>query len=245
MKKKTGTVLKIIVIVILAVMFLLAVAAAYFTIKGYKMYSGAVAETPIAKKVEEIRSMEHFTCFEELPEIYVDAVVSVEDKRFWKHDGVDFLAICRAVWKDITTLSFAEGGSTITQQLMKNQYFTQEKKLERKVAEAFAALALEKEYSKEDIFELYVNTIYFGSGYYGIYDAAQGYFGKEPSELNEYEAVMLAGLPNAPSAYSPDSNPELAAQRMNQVLERMVACGALSQEDADRISNQGLKQANG
>lgn len=245
MKKRTGTVLKIVVIVILAVLFLLAVAGAYFAIKGYKMYASAVEETPIEEKVESIRSMDNFIEFEELPEIYVDAVISVEDKRFWTHGGVDFLAIMRAVWKDITTFSFVEGGSTITQQLMKNQYFTQEKKLERKFAEVFAAVALEKEYSKEDIFELYVNTIYFGSGYYGIYDAAQGYFGKEPSELTEYEAVMLAGLPNAPSAYSPDTSPELAVQRTNQVLERMVACGVISQEKADSIASQGLVQAGG
>lgn len=121
-------------------------------------------------------------------------------------------------------MSFVEGGSTISQQLMKNEYFTQEKKLERKFAEIFAAWELEREYSKKEIFELYVNTIYFGSGYYGIHDAAEGYFGKEPSELTEYEAIMLAGLPNAPSAYSPDTNPELARQRMKQVLEKMVEC---------------------
>lgn len=90
--------------------------------------------------------------------------------------------------------------------------------MERKFAEIFAAWEVEKQYDKEDIFELYVNTIYFGSGYYGIYEAAEGYFGKEPSELTEYEAVMLAGLPNAPSAYSPDTSPELAKQRMSQVL---------------------------
>lgn len=132
----------------------------------------------------------------------------------------------------------AEGGSTITQQLMKNEYFTQEKKLERKFAEIFAAWDIEKQCSKEDIFELYVNTIYFGSGYYGIYDAAEGYFGKEPSELSEYEAVMLAGLPNAPSAYSPDTSPELAKQRMRQVLDRMVECEVIDQTEADNLLAQ-------
>ena len=147
----------------------------------------------------------------------------------------------RAVWNDIHTLSFAEGGSTITQQLMKNEYFTQEKKLERKFAEIFAAWDIEKQYSKEDIFELYVNTIYFGSGYYGIYDAAEGYFGKEPSELNEYEAVMLAGLPNAPSAYSPDVSPELAKQQMRQVLDRMVECEVIDQDEADSLLAQAAE----
>src|SRR5699024_7094164 len=96
----------------------------------------------------------------------------------------------------------------------------------------------ENQCSKEDIFELYVNTIYFGSGYYGIYDAAEGYFGKEPSELSEYEAVMLAGLPNAPSAYSPDTSPELAKQRMRQVLDRMVECEVIDQTEADNLLAQ-------
>ena len=232
MKKRTGTFLKIAVIAVLAVMFLLAVAGAYFAIKGYKMYQNALEETPIAQKVESLRSMEHFIQFEELPEIYVDAVISVEDKRFWTHNGVDILAIFRAVWKDITTFSFAEGGSTITQQLMKNEYFTQEKKLERKFAEIFAALELEREYSKEDIFELYVNTIYFGNGYYCIKDASEGYFGKEPEDLTDYESTLLAGVPNAPSKYSPTVNLELAEKRQEQVVERLVACGLFTKERA-------------
>ena len=216
------------------------VVGGWFGIQGYNMYQDAIEDMPISEKVETIRAMDNFVEYEELPKIYIDAVISVEDKRFEEHHGVDYLAICRAAWNDIRTFSLAEGGSTITQQLMKNEYFTQEKKLERKFAEIFAAWEIEKQYSKEDIFELYVNTIYFGSGYYGIYDAAEGYFGKEPSELNEYEAVMLAGLPNAPSAYSPDISPELAKQRMSQVLTRMVECEVIDQDEADSL----LAQAN-
>lgn len=214
---------------------ILVAAGLWFGVRGYEMYKNAVEEIPFSEKAESIRSMEEFTTYEELPDVYIDAVVAVEDKRFWKHSGVDFLSIGRALWNDLCTLSLVEGGSTITQQLMKNQYFTQDKKLERKFAEAFAALELEKEYSKKEIFELYVNTIYFGSGYYGIYDAAQGYFGKEPSGLSDYEAVMLAGLPNAPSVYSPKENPELAEQRMRQVLERMEKCHMISENEALKI----------
>lgn len=221
-------------LVSLGLTFLLIVAV-FFGVKGYQMYQDAIHKTPLNEKVETIRNTEGFTKYEELPEIYVEAVVSVEDKRFWSHHGVDYLAVGRALWNDIRAMSFVEGGSTISQQLMKNEYFTQEKKLERKFAEIFAAWELEREYSKKEIFELYVNTIYFGSGYYGIHDAAEGYFGKEPSELTEYEAIMLAGLPNAPSAYSPDTNPELARQRMKQVLEKMVECEVLTQKEADAI----------
>ena len=93
--------------------------------------------------------------------------------------------------------------------------------------------------SKQEIFELYVNTIYFGDGYYGIYDAAKGYFGKQPSELSDYEAIMLAGLPNAPSAYSPSTNPELAYSRMKIVLSKMVECNAITQEEAEVILTDG------
>ncbi len=228
--------------VLLAVLSLLSLAfciilicGTVFGFMGYRMYKDAVNEVPLEEKVASIQSMDGFTEYEQLPQIYIDAVVSVEDRRFWSHNGIDPIAIGRAAWNDIRTLSFAEGGSTITQQLMKNLYFTQEKKLERKFAEIFAAFEMESAYNKEEIFELYVNTIYFGSGYYGIYEASQGYFGKQPSDLNDYEAVLLAGLPNAPSAYSLYENPELAKQRMRQVLSCMVSCEKITQDRADEL----------
>ena len=116
--------------------------------------------------------------------------------------------------------------------LAKNLYFTQEKKMERKVAEVFMAFALERDYSKNEILELYVNTIYFGNGYYCIKDASEGYFGKEPEDLTDYESTLLAGVPNAPSKYSPTVNLELAEKRQEQVVERLVACGLFTKERA-------------
>ena len=104
----------------------------------------------------------------------------------------------------------------------------------------FAALAIEKQYNKEQIFEMYVNTIYFGSGHYGIGEAAQGYFGKTPLQLTDAEAVMLAGLPNAPSAYSPNSSPDLAVKRMQVVLNRMVGCKKLTREQADALAAEAI-----
>ena len=193
------------------------------------------AENPINERVEEIRSMEGFTSYSELPQFYIDATISVEDHRFAKHCGIDLIAIGRAAWTDIRAMSFVEGGSTITQQLAKNMLFTQDKKIERKAAEVFAALEMESKYTKEEIFELYVNTAYFGSGYYGIYQASIGYFGKEPLELTDYESALLAGVPNAPSAYSPDMGNELAERRAKQVLNSMVRHKIITQENADRI----------
>lgn len=199
------------------------------------MYRNAVTEITIAEQAAIIEQQEHYVRYEELPQIYIDAVISVEDHRFFSHSGVDGIAIARALWDDFRRFSFAEGGSTITQQLAKNQYFTQEKTLERKFAEIFTARAWEKTCEKEEIFALYVNTIYFGSGYYGIYEAAQGYFHVTPEELNDYESVMLAGLPNAPTAYALDTHSDLAKQRMQQVLDCMVSNEKLTQQEANTI----------
>lgn len=229
---------KIILRLISVILVLIILITGFYSVKGYQMYHNAVKDTPISSIISTIQNREDFTRYDELPSIYIDAVISAEDKRFLSHPGIDPVAIGRAVWTDITTMSFAEGGSTITQQIAKNQLFTQEKKIERKFAEVFAALALEKEYSKEELFELYVNTIYFGSGYYGIHDAAQGYFGKSPSELTDYESVMLAGIPNAPSNYSPDASMELARKRMSSVLEKMINCEKMTKAQADHILTQ-------
>jgi len=148
---------------------------------------------------------------------------------------VDLLAIGRAAFNDLRTLSFAEGGSTITQQLAKNEYFTQEKTLTRKIAEVFMALKIERELDKDTILSLYVNSINFGSGYETVAAASWGYFGKEPGQMNDWEATILAGIPNAPSAYSLDASPELAAQRQKQVLERMLRCDKITEEEVDSI----------
>lgn len=122
----------------------------FFCVKGYNLYSDTIKQTPIEDIADNIQSQDNFTYYDELPQIYIDAVISAEDKRFEKHFGIDLFAISRAAWTDIKTFSFAEGGSTITQQIAKNLLFTQEKKLERKFAEIFAAFALEKSTAKKN-----------------------------------------------------------------------------------------------
>lgn len=218
-----------------AVLIIFLMIGGFCGIKGYRMYQNAIAEETLDERVEKVRSSENFTVYSEMPQFYIKATVSVEDHRFEKHGGIDLIAIARAAWTDIKEMSFVEGGSTITQQLVKNMLFTQDKKIERKVAEIFAALDMESKYTKEEIFELYANTVYFGSGYYGIYEASMGYFGKKPLELTECECAMLAGIPNAPSDYSPDTNKELASQRMHHVLNSMVRHNIITQEEADKI----------
>lgn len=214
----------------LVVLVIFAAAVSAVVIRsGYQLYKEAVGETPVSQKVEEIQQQEHYTTFDELPQRYIDAVISAEDRRFFRHHGFDILATARAAWHNIEAGRLIEGGSTITQQLAKNWYFTQEKKFSRKVAEIFVSKTLEKLCEKKTIFELYVNSIYFGSGYYNVYDASHGYYGKDPIDLNDYEATMLAGVPNAPSVYSPDVNPTLAEERRQQVLECMVENGYIEE----------------
>ena len=128
-----------------------------------------------------------------------------------------------------------EGGSTITQQLAKNLYFTQEKELVRKVAEVFMAFHMEANYSKEEIFELYVNSIYFGSGCYDVASASHSYFGVEPAQMTPDQCTLLAGIPNAPSVYDPTVNPDLASQRQRQVLRLMVKYEYLTATEAGDI----------
>ena len=225
---------------ILMILLLIGLSVALLIIgNGYNMYKEAIENEPLEEKVAEIRSKESYTEFSELPQMYVNAVISVEDKRFFKHGGIDIIAIGRAAINDIKAMSYVEGGSTITQQLAKNMYFTQEKIMERKIAEVFMAWEIEANYSKEDIFELYVNSIYFGDGYYTVKEACEGYFNKEVSEMTDYECIMLAGIPNAPSVYAPTVNPELAKQRQRQVMDKMIENGYLTEEEANEI----LKQA--
>lgn len=221
---------------ILFLMIIVAIAIASFFVKeGYDLYVQAISKTSIQEKMAEIKSNENYTTYEELPENYRNAVIAVEDKRFFVHSGVDVISITRAILIDLKEMSFEEGGSTITQQLAKNVYFTQEKKITRKIAEVFMAVELEKQCSKEEIFEMYVNTSYFGDGYYCVKEASEGYFEKLPKDMNLYECTLLAGIPNAPSVYAPTKNPELTRQRQAQVLRKMIKQGYVTQEEANKI----------
>ena len=169
----------------------------------------------------------------ELPDALLQAVVAVEDARFYSHPGFDVEGIARAALVNLQRGEIEEGASTITQQLIKNLFLSQERSFTRKAEELALAVRLELSYSKAEILALYLNTIYFGSGYYGVYDAARGYFDKEPQDLTLPEAAMLAGLPNAPSVYSPYENFLLAKKRQFVVLDAMVKNGMISEELAE------------
>ena len=218
---------------------LVALAATFFVARGFNQYREALAALPLDEMEQRIEVASGFTPIQELPDLYLQAVVAVEDHRFYAHPGFDAIATGRALVNDLKAGAIVEGGSTITQQLAKNQYFTQEQTIERKVAEVFMALTMEQHFTKREILELYVNSIYFGDGYEGIGNASVGYFGKEPGALDAGECTLLAGIPNAPSAYALSENPAPARQRQCQVLKKLVAYDYLDEADARRIGAQG------
>ena len=202
------------------------------------MYKNALDSAPLTTKVKEIKSKNNYYYVSKLPKIYKDAVIAAEDHRFYDHRGFDIIATSRALIHDLKAWDFIEGGSTITQQLAKNIYFTQEKKIERKIAEVFMAWNIEKHYEKDEILELYLNTSYFGDGYYTVKEASVGYFDKEPAYMTDYEATLLAGIPNAPSIYSPTKNLDLTIARQWQVINQMVKYEFLTKEKAEKILNE-------
>jgi penicillin-binding protein 1A len=175
-----------------------------------------------------------------VPKSLQDAVIATEDKRFYSHFGIDPVGIARALYQNYRLGRIAEGGSTITQQLAKVLFLTPDKSLERKLKEAFLAFEIERRYSKERILEMYLNQVYFGHGAYGVEAAARTYFGTSVSGVGVREAALLAGLPRAPSAYSPFDRPELAKRRRGVVLNRMVEFGALAPAEAKRLADADL-----
>lgn len=219
MKTLARIIRRVLVIALVAVIAMCALTVW----RGYGMYREALADRPISQTVEELRATDTYTELDELPQTYLDAVVAVEDHRFYEHGGIDPIAICRAAFNDLRTLSLREGGSTITQQVAKNLFFTQDKHFERKVAEVFMALDLEARYSKREILELYVNSSYFGSGYTGIGQAAPGYLGCDPSDMSDYECALMAGFPNAPELFAAD--PQAADSRARVVVQQMEKYG--------------------
>ena len=158
----------------------------------------------------------------QVPKNLQNAFVAVEDNRFYEHIGIDPRGIARALYANIRGREVSEGGSTITQQLAKNAYLTQDRTIARKVQEIFLALQLERQYTKQEILEMYLNQIYFGQGAYGVQAAAQTYFGKDVSDLTLNECAMLAGIPKSPNYYSPSNNMQAATERKATVLDQMV-----------------------
>src|SRR5919106_2702379 len=177
---------------------------------------------------------------EQIAPVMKQAIVAVEDRRYWEHQGVDFRGIVRATWADVRNKEFIQGGSTITQQFVKNTYTKQERTISRKVKEAALAWQLERAWSKDRILTAYLNTIYFGNGAYGVEMAARVYFHKHAGELELHEAALLAGLPASPGAYDPVTNPRRALISRQTVLRLMLEQQLITRNDFLAASNANL-----
>ena len=177
---------------------------------------------------------------EQVPKDLQNAFVAVEDNRFYEHSGVDPRGIMRALYANIRGRGVSEGGSTITQQLAKNAYLTQDRTITRKIQEVFLALQLERQYTKQEILEMYLNQIYFGQGAYGVQAAAQTYFGKDVDKLTLNECAMLAGIPKSPNYYSPANNMQAAQARKAVVLDQMAKYGYIANSQAQKTKQEQL-----
>lgn len=180
---------------------------------------------------------------EEISPFIKEAVIATEDTDFYRHHGINFKGIARAMIKNTLAMSFVEGASTLTQQLARNLFLHKQKKLSRKVAEAILAVQIERSYTKTDILEMYLNQVYWGHNAYGIESAAQLYFGKRAKDLNLAESAMLIGLLKGPELFSPFRNYTFAKQRQKTVLNRMAKINVISQSQADAAYTQDLKLA--
>jgi len=179
----------------------------------------------------------------DVPQHFIDALVAQEDSRFFKHDGVDYIGLGRAVKENITAGEVTQGASTITQQLARQTFKLLEKSYKRKILEAFIAQRIEKQFSKPEILELYLNRIFFGANFYGVQAAARGYFGKDVKELTIEESATIVGLIKSPNNIQPIKNPQRALKERNYVLERMATEGTLTPEDAEKIKLKPLVTA--
>lgn len=194
------------------------------------------------KKVGEFfRERRILVPYKDIPKPIIDAFLAAEDDQFFKHQGINYIAIARAAFANMRAGHTVQGGSTITQQVAKTFFLSPERNMIRKAKEALLAIELENHLSKEDILFLYLNQIYFGNSAYGIYTAAETYFRKPVQKLNLAEIAILAGLPKAPSAYSPVTNPSRAKERQVYVLNRMAEVGSISKKEAEEAAKLPVK----
>ena len=210
----------------------------------------SAAEMPVSTLVYDLRDRPVFSIFKEhrttvglkdvSPHI-IRAVLAVEDERFYSHGGIDARRIAGAALANLKQGELAQGGSTITQQLARKTFLTDQKSFWRKAREIVLAVRLEWAFSKDEILEMYLNRIYFGRGFYGIEAAAQGYFGKKASAVTLDEAALLVGLIQAPSAYAPPANMKKALARRTVVLARMQTVGAITPREAERAAGTTVR----
>lgn len=188
--------------------------------------------THFKEALEKRVDRKNFVPFDEIPDYLKKGIIATEDRRYYEHGAIDVIGVTRAMITNALAGQTLEGGSTIAQQTVKNIFLSNERTMSRKIEELALAVQLEHNYSKDEILELYLNTIYFGHGAYGLEEASHTYFGKAPMELDLAQCAMLAGLPQAPSAYDPIDHPTEGAKRMTTVLALMAQEGYITPGEA-------------
>lgn len=226
--------------VLLSILLLVSVAVGSIFIIGFIRYETLIAEKPLDEVIAEIQSDPNYVPLSDVNSDFIDALLAVEDPTFYEHGGIVLSNIMEAVATNLREQDFVMGGSTITQQLSKNIYLDSKKTFQRKIAELFFVHDLESTYSKDEILELYINVIYFGDGYYGIKEAANGYFNQAPNNLTLAQSTLLAGLPQAPAIYQLSDGMVYAKKRQQIVLEAMKEQNLITQQQLNEIYNQPL-----
>lgn len=203
------------------ILFLVALVA---LVSGYWIYQHDPSGPTYSlspKLIQEVQThQETYVALEEVAPVFLEMLVQIEDKRFYSHPGFDPIAIMQALFRNIKAGEIQAGGSTLTQQLAKVLFYTQEQTLTRKLLELGTAYKLEQLFTKDELLALYINVIYYGNQAYGLSAACETYFNKQPIDLSREEAAMLVGLIPAPSVYNPVANPALAIERQDLVLKR-------------------------
>ena len=220
--------------ILLIILLLLAIVLSALFGASYYDYYKARQSLPVVDVIEKIRAdTPHYIEYQDIDEDLIKAVVATEDRRFFQREGIDFIALGRALFRNLEARSLVEGGSTITQQLIQNVYFGFDNNLIDKFAEYFFIYDFEDAYTKEEILEMYLNIINFGDDNFGVYAASMDYFGKDPSDLTIYEASLLAGIPNSPANYQLSNNNPKTYERQRHVLQSMLQEGYIDKSAYD------------
>lgn len=231
---------KFLIRLIVFLLIILLGLGGFLGVKGYAEYKDLTSQTSVETVVEQIQSSPTFVPYESLPSNLIRATISIEDRRFYEHGGIDYIGLARGTLSQVIPQLAQSGGSTITQQVAKNLYGMFEQTLERKIVEMFIAKELESKYTKNEILALYVNIINYGDNHFGIYAASTGYFGVEPEYLTLAQASLLAGLPQSPSNYQLSDHFQQAKVRQHQVLEAMAECSYINENDIEAIYTQDV-----
>ena len=223
-------------IIITALLTIIVLVSMYMGI-SYVYYKTITADKPITQVVEQVHTKEHYVSYDQLPETLVHATVSIEDRRFYYHNGVDFIGVGRAIISQFSSKYARSGGSTITQQTAKNLYDMFSFNPLNKGCQMWMAWELEDLYSKEEILAIYMNIINYGDNHEGIYEASTGYFGVEPIYLTDAQSTLLAGIPQSPSYYQLSTGYDQAKTRQYSVLQAMVQSDYLDENRVYEIWN--------